>query len=108
MTTRGKPDPCQFLRNVLRRAIPARGAFGEHWGDMLDQGVDPDSLKRQLKALDERVARANAQLWACQHPVPRPKPPKLRTPEPARILEIVNADPAGGPGYHNDERPQPR
>jgi hypothetical protein len=107
MTPTAKVDPCQFFKDALARAIAAREYFQASWGDLIDQGVPIDVLKRQLAAFDESVARANKSLYYCQHPVPAAPKPQPQTPEPPRILEIANADPGGGPGYYNNERPQP-
>src|SRR5580704_5237937 len=94
-------DKCKPQRDELSSAVKARDDFESQMGDFIDQGIPLDSLKRQLKAHDDRVHRAAQALALCEHPA-QPHPPQKRTPEPTRILEIAAADPAGGLGIQND------
>ena len=100
-------DICKPQRDELSRAVQARDDFEAQKGDLLDQGFPPDSLARQLKAYDDRVHSAATALALCEHPA-QSHPPQKRTPEPTRILEIVAADPEGGLGIQNDQRPPDR
>jgi hypothetical protein len=96
-----RPVKCQELRDALSRAVTARDDFQQQMGDLADQGIPLESLRRQLASLDKWVESANMQLHLCLNP-PKPSPsPKPRTPEPQRILDIQNADPSGAPGYQN-------
>jgi hypothetical protein len=98
-----RPVKCQQLRDALSRAIAARDDFQQQMGDLAEQGVPWETLKRQLASFDRRVKDANMQLHLCLYP-PKPSPnPEPRPHEPQRILDIQNADPAGGPGYQNAE-----
>src|ERR1700751_4732427 len=99
---KASPDKCQRFRDILNLAVNARDVFESQMGDLIDRGFDPDALRRQLKAFDDRVHRAATALALCDHPPAPPIPPQRRTPEPTWILEIVDADPVGGPGYQND------
>ena len=101
-------DKCQPQRDELYRAVQARDDFESQMGELEDEGYDPVSLRRRLKAFDDRVHSAATALALCEHPPAPPTPPRRRIPEPTWILEIVDADPAGGPGYQNDERPPDR
>jgi hypothetical protein len=102
------PDKCRRFRDILNEAINARDDFESQMGDLIDRGFDPDALRRQLKDFDDRVHSAATALALCEHPPAPPTPPQQRTPEPTWILGIVDADPAGGPGYQNDQRPPDR